>query len=265
MDTFAILGWVKKALSVAVIGGVGWHYVHDLTETKADYAIVTAPLRTVSAPFDGELVETVAPSEVVEAGAKLVRIRRTAATNGEPPQAELQLTALEEPTLERALQDATLGSANTAPPVQQKQYEKARIVADADNTTELTTPHRLLIWSVDASRGTPIGQGQPVLQVAECSELFVFASVPAAKYARLSVGTEAVVTLKGEKLTGRVAQLLGPPESLASTRHLAPAPPQRRGTSTESGGVAITVPELAQRSSTSCQVGLALDVSFVTR
>ena len=139
------------------------------------------------------------------------------------------------------------------------------MTAEANNTTDLTAQHRLLVWSVDANRGMLVGQGQPLLHAADCSKMFVFARLPAAKYAKVALGMEATVTLKDERFTGRVTQLLGPPDSLAYSSHLAPAPPQRRATSGEQGGVAITVPELTKRLSPRCEVGTALDVSFVTR
>lgn len=128
---------------------------------------------------------------------------------------------------------------------------------------EITLPARSRVWSVYHHSGAAVVRGDPLFQLVDCSQLFVFAGVTEDRYIKLRVGTEAVVEVDGKTYKGRVAQLLGPYGTFSQDRGMQPQPPViMNGNDATTAGVAIEVPELAASAANACDVGLRAEVTF---
>ena len=128
----------------------------------------------------------------------------------------------------------------------------------------VSVPSRTRIWSVFRQSGVQVVKGEPLLQVVDCAQLFVFAGVTEQKYEKLRIGTSARVTIDGHTLMGRVAQLLGPYGTFSQDRSMQPQPPViLNGTDATSAGVAVEVNELQSIVGPQCEVGTRATVTFV--
>ncbi len=66
------------------------------------------------------------------------------------------------------------------------------------------------IWSVLSQDGAQVVKGDPLFQVIDCSQLFIFAIVSERSYRKLRIGAKATVVIDGRAYNGSVEQLLGP-------------------------------------------------------
>jgi transposase-like protein len=119
-------------------------------------------------------------------------------------------------------------------------------------------------WGVVHQSGAQVAKGEPLFQVVDCSQLFVFATATRNKYEQLRLGMTAHVKIGERTLTGKIAQLLGPYGTFSQDRAMQPQPPVIvNGEDATSAGVAIEVPELQALVGGRCEVGTQAEVTFV--
>jgi hypothetical protein len=113
----------------------------------------------------------------------------------------LRRQELETKMLEEMLQASQIASELT--------QERERI--DRVSQSDISLPANHVVWSVAASPGSTVSEGQTVLDLASCSRRFVAVELPAREFERIAVGTPALVRLLGssEWTEGRVRQVRG--------------------------------------------------------
>lgn len=120
----------------------------------------------------------------------------------------------------------------------------------------------MLLWGVLKPTETLVTQGEPLLEVANCTDIVVYAEFPPAKYERLFIGAEVSIDVRGERYPGRVARLLGPVTSAEGSAYVLPRPP-RRNIVTEAldkGTVLVKSDELTKAVSAGCTLGTDVTV-----
>ena len=87
--------------------------------------------------------------------------------------------------------------------------ERARYARAARFDAVLPADH--LVWNVQASPGAQVGEGQVLMDLADCRDRFVVVSMPARKIERMRVGDVAQVRLlgSGRWTEGRVRRITG--------------------------------------------------------
>ena len=87
--------------------------------------------------------------------------------------------------------------------------ERERI--DRLSHVDVALPADHVVWSVAASPGSSVSEGQTVLDLASCSRRFVAVELPEREFERITVGAPAFVRLLGgsEWTEGRVRQVRG--------------------------------------------------------
>lgn len=75
----------------------------------------------------------------------------------------------------------------------------------------VTLPADHVVWSVAASPGAAVTEGQPILDVADCSHRFVAVELPERDFEAITAGESAAIRLLGsdEWVEGRVQQVRG--------------------------------------------------------
>jgi multidrug resistance efflux pump len=96
-------------------------------------------------------------------------------------------------------------------------------------SAELRLSAHGMVWKLPASNGERVAAGDAVVELVDCQEAFVVASVPQDKLPRLAVGAVARVRISGESADreGRVLAVTGD-ERLGGDRNLAAAPASAR-------------------------------------
>jgi multidrug resistance efflux pump len=128
--------------------------------------------------------------------------------------------------------------------------------------SDLLLPADHVVWSVSASPGSTVTEGQAILDLANCAHRFVVVDLPERDFERVKAGDSPSVRLIGsdEWRQGKVRQVLG---SAARTDDRLLAAQIPRGTSSS---IAVEV-ELAQEESDNdrnsfCNVGRMAEVRF---
>ena len=113
----------------------------------------------------------------------------------------LRRQELETKMLEEMLQVSQIAAEMT--------QERERI--DRLSQSDVSLPANHVVWSVAASPGSTVSEGQTVLDLASCSRRFVAVELPAREFERIAVGAPAFVRLLGssEWTEGRVRQVRG--------------------------------------------------------
>jgi multidrug resistance efflux pump len=135
---------------------------------------------------------------------------------------------------------------------------EARAMAPA---TPLILPQLSRVVRVHQPSGAVVVKGEPLLDVADCDRLFVYAIVNQEQYRRLAPGTGARVKTAGRTYDGKIVALFGP--FGRSSAGMAPDPPvvvEPRQAS--SAAVAIEASVLSSEQRASCPVGQAAEVDF---
>ena len=83
--------------------------------------------------------------------------------------------------------------------------ERERI--DRSSHFDLSLPADHVVWSVAASPGSTVSEGQTVLDLASCSRRFVAVELPEREFERIKVGAPAFVRLIGSDRSGREGQV----------------------------------------------------------
>ncbi len=126
---------------------------------------------------------------------------------------------------------------------------------------EAVLPADHLVWSVQASPGSQVGEGQTLLDLADCRNRFVVVAMPARKIEGLHVGDVAQIRLLGSGAwsTGHVRRILGGAAKEGARLLAAEAPsPGARGFTVE---VALDTVG-ASDARRSCDIGRPAEVRF---
>jgi multidrug resistance efflux pump len=140
------------------------------------------------------------------------------------------------------------------------QEERARL--DQISHSNLVLPASHVVWSVSASPGSSVTEGQTILDLADCAHRFVVVELPEREFERVKAGDLPSVRLIGsdEWRTGKVRQVLG---SAARTddRLLAAQIPH---VATNSIAVEVELPqdEGSEDRNSFCNVGRMAEVRF---
>lgn len=138
--------------------------------------------------------------------------------------------------------------------------ERARL--DRISHSDLVLPASHVVWSVSASPGSSVTEGQTILDLADCAHRFVVVELPEREFERAKAGDLPSVRLIGsdEWRTGKVRQVLG---SAARTddRLLAAQIPR---VATNSVAVEVELPQDAggEDRNSFCNVGRMAEVRF---
>lgn len=129
---------------------------------------------------------------------------------------------------------------------------------------ELTASSRSRAWSVLHESGATVQKGEPLFELVDCNQAFVFATVSSERYEKLHLGMQAEVEVNGRVLPGKLVQMLGPYGTFTQERGMRPQPPvivSPRDATNES--VAVEVPGLGSALGASCGIGMRAEVRFV--
>jgi multidrug resistance efflux pump len=138
--------------------------------------------------------------------------------------------------------------------------ERTRL--DRISHSDLILPAGHVVWSVSASPGSSVTEGQTILDLADCAHRFVVVELPEREFERVKAGDLPSVRLIGsdEWRTGKVRQVLG---SAARTddRLLAAQIPR---VATNSIAVEVELPqdERSEDRNSFCNVGRMAEVRF---
>jgi biotin carboxyl carrier protein len=169
-----------------------------------------------SAEAQALLEATAARCEMLDAKLKRLEVERKSAEDGvflrdganDAPYSQQQRDRLllRRQDLEiRALEEA-LQSSQMATEIEQ---EKARLTRQ--NRFDVSLPAGHVVWSVAASPGSAVSEGQVVLDLAACQNRFVTVELPERDFEKLKPGAPAYVRLVGssEWTTGQIRQVRG--------------------------------------------------------
>src|SRR6516164_9005891 len=137
-----------------------------------------------------------------------------------------------------------------------------RVRLDRISHSDLMLPASHVVWSVSASPGSSVTEGQTILDLADCAHRFVVVELPEREFERVKAGDLPSVRLIGsdEWRTGKVRQVLG---SAARTddRLLAAQIPR---VATNSIAVEVELPqdEGSEDRNSFCNVGRMAEVRF---
>ena len=126
---------------------------------------------------------------------------------------------------------------------------------------DITLPADHVIWSVAASPGSMVSQGQTVLDLASCSRRFVVVELPEREFERITVGAPASVRLLGSSrwTEGHVRQVRGS-AARADDRLIAAQVPRPLPNSIT---VEVALPDSLQADvSNFCNIGRLAEVRF---
>ena len=142
------------------------------------------------------------------------------------------------------------------------EIQEERVQLDRISHSDLILPANHVVWSVSASPGSSVTEGQTILDLADCAHRFVVVELPEREFERVKAGDLPSVRLIGsdEWTTGKVRQVLG---SAARTddRLLAAQIPH---VATNSIAVEVELPQDEGREvrNSFCHVGRMAEVRF---
>lgn len=164
----------------------------------------------------------------------------------------LRRQELETKMLEETLQASQIAAEMTE--------ERERI--DRLSHFEVALPANHVVWSVAASPGSTVSEGQTVFDLASCSRRFVAVELPEREFERITVGAPAFVRLLGssEWAEGRVRQVRGS-AARADDRLLAAQVPRLLPSSIT---VEVALPDDSPQADLSnyCNIGRLAEVRF---
>ncbi|MGY8680227.1 HlyD family efflux transporter periplasmic adaptor subunit [Bradyrhizobium sp. UFLA05-153] len=130
---------------------------------------------------------------------------------------------------------------------------------------DLTLPAAHVVWSVAASPGSMVTEGQPVFDFADCEHRFIAVELPERDFEKIKAGEAAAVRLIGgrEWKTGQVRQVRGSAAHADDRLLAARVPRPDPGSIT----VEISLPrdETSAGRSGSCDIGRLAEVRFERR
>lgn len=130
--------------------------------------------------------------------------------------------------------------------------------------TTATIGAKSITWSVFNQSGAKVGKGDPLFQIVDCSDAFIFATTTEDRYKHLRVGMQANVKIDDHVVPGQVVQLLGPYGTFTQDGSMEPRPPViLNNADASSAGVAVGGPELTRMLERECPIGRRVEVEFV--
>lgn len=126
---------------------------------------------------------------------------------------------------------------------------------------DLTLPAEHVVWSMPASPGSVVAEGQTVLDLADCDNRFVAVELPEREFENVKPGAPASVRLIGSDLwrTGKVRQVRGSAARADDRLLAAQVPEPKPGYIT----VEVSLPRDAiQGNASYCNIGRLADVRF---
>lgn len=128
--------------------------------------------------------------------------------------------------------------------------------------TPAKSPSRSRVIRVLQPSGAVVVKGEPLVEIADCDRLFVYAIVSQDHYRRLAPGAAARITVGGKRYDGKVVALFGPYGK--SSSGMAPETPVVvEPRQAQSAAVAVEAPLLAGEQRDLCPVGQAAEVEFL--
>jgi multidrug resistance efflux pump len=138
--------------------------------------------------------------------------------------------------------------------------ERARLERISHSNFVLPASH--VVWSVSASPGSSVTEGQTILDLADCAHRFVVVELPEREFERVKAGDLPSVRLIGsdEWITGKVRQVLGSAARM-DDRLLAAQIPR---VATDSIAVEVELPQdvSSEDRNSFCNVGRMAEVRF---
>ncbi|WFU45003.1 HlyD family efflux transporter periplasmic adaptor subunit [Bradyrhizobium sp. CB82] len=130
---------------------------------------------------------------------------------------------------------------------------------------DLSLPAAHVVWSVAASPGSMVTEGQPVLDFADCGRRFIVVELPERDFEKIKAGDAATVRLIGsqEWKTGQVRQVRGS-AAYADDRLLAARVP-RPDPGNITVEISLPADETPADRSGSCDIGRLAEVRFERR
>ena len=101
--------------------------------------------------------------------------------------------------------------------------ERLRAYRASLPATPAKSPGRSRVVRILQPNGATVVKGDPLLEIADCDRLFVYAIVSQDHYRRLAPGAAARVEVGGKRYDGKVVALFGPYGK--SSAGMAPEPP----------------------------------------
>jgi multidrug resistance efflux pump len=142
------------------------------------------------------------------------------------------------------------------------EIREERVRLDRISHSSLILPAAHVVWSVSASPGSSVTEGQTILDLADCAHRFVVVELPEREFERVKAGDLPSVRLIGsdEWRTGKVRQVLGSAARM-DDRLLAAQIPR---VATNSVAVEVELPqdERGEDRNSFCNVGRMAEVRF---
>jgi multidrug resistance efflux pump len=133
----------------------------------------------------------------------------------------------------------------------------------AEPAVKVSTVHGGRVWSILRQSQGFVTKGEPLLQLADCSRLYVLASVKQGIYEKIRYGAAAIIKVGGRTYKGTVAQVLGSAGDFVLGQTRFPVnPPVTPDFRSAFGLVAVKSDELATDLAGSCEIGTAVEVTF---
>lgn len=123
-------------------------------------------------------------------------------------------------------------------------------------------PARHLVWNVAARSGSDVGEGQAIMDLADCRDRFVVVELPAGKIEHLNVGDPARIRLLGGDawINGRVRRITG--GAARQDNRLFAADMPKPGAHSFTVEVSFESLESSADGRRSCDIGRTADVRF---
>jgi biotin carboxyl carrier protein len=185
--------------------------------SRLDHLVKSGTTTAIKSAEAQALLEVnAARCEMLDAKLKRLEVERKSAEDGvflrdganDAPYSQQQRDRLQlrRQDLEIRALEETLQSSQMATEIE---HEKARLARQ--NRFEVSLPAGHVVWSVAASPGSTVSEGQTVLDLAACQNRFVTVELPERDFEKLKVGAPAHVRLVGsnEWTTGQIRQVRG--------------------------------------------------------
>jgi multidrug resistance efflux pump len=144
-----------------------------------------------------------------------------------------------------------------------EELQQLEAIAVRRQNYELRSPERSIVSEILSTAGEYVGEGQPLLRLTNCSDIFVTAYVKERSFNRLRPGDLAEISVVGssEVFDGTVEALLGSPESQLGGSRTAFLGAEQRARF----AVRVGSHQLRKRFGDECIVGRAVEVHFKSK
>jgi multidrug resistance efflux pump len=140
------------------------------------------------------------------------------------------------------------------------EIEKERKRVEHTSVYQLTLPAGHVVWTITASPGAPVVEGQTIMDLANCERRFVLVELPERDFESVRPGGRATVRLLGSDIwiEGRVQQIIGSAARQDERLLAAQAPkPEGRQVTAE---IALAADSLSTEAGRYCDIGRMAEV-----